>query len=229
MKIKSAQFEISAPDLKSCPRSARPEFAFIGRSNVGKSSLINMLAERRELAKVSVTPGKTQLINFFLMNEAWHLVDLPGYGYAQVARKDSARFNKAVLQYLEHRPNLSLVFTLVDAGTSPQELDLELMEWLVRREVPFVLVFTKMDKISADTAQANIAAFRERIAPWFVKPPAHFTCSAELKQGRSALLGVIEETLDAIKAEGKQVELTQTPEQKARAAAKKRPDIDRPW
>lgn len=227
--IASAIFDCSAPNLDACPDESLPEFAFIGRSNVGKSSLLNLLAGERGLARVSPTPGFTKLINFFTINKTWRLVDLPGYGYAQVARKDRARFNRAVLQYLEHRTNLSLVFALIDTTTSPQEIDVELVEWLVRKQVPFVLVFTKADKVSAAAAQANIDAFRERIAPWFVQPPAHFTCSSELKQGRNALLGVIEETLQAIEAESKQVELKQNPTQKARAAAKKRPDLNRPW
>src|SRR5450432_379713 len=145
MKIKSAVFDVSAPDLESCPRWALPEFAFIGRSNVGKSSLINMLAERRELAKVSVTPGKTKLINFFVINDRWSLVDLPGYGYAEVAKKERNEFNKSVGDYLGERKNIYCVFVLIDSRLPPQRIDLEFLEWLVGRAVPFALVFTKMD------------------------------------------------------------------------------------
>src|SRR5882672_8720369 len=157
MNISSAIFDRSAPDLDSCPDESLPEFAFIGRSNVGKSSLLNMLAGKSGLARVSPTPGFTKLINIFTMNNCWRLVDLPGYGFAQVARKDSARFSQAVSDYLEHRTNLCLVFALIDSGLGPQEIDLEFVEWLVRQAVPFVLVFTKTDKVSPMTAQANIA------------------------------------------------------------------------
>ncbi|HTJ79233.1 MAG TPA: ribosome biogenesis GTP-binding protein YihA/YsxC [Rariglobus sp.] len=195
MKIKSAQFEVSAPDLKSCPRSARHEFAFIGRSNVGKSSLINMLAERRELAKVSVTPGKTQLINFFLMNDSWHLVDLPGYGYAKVAKTQRASFNKAVADYLAGRKNLSCVFVLIDSRLTPQAIDLEFVEWLASCTVPFALVFTKLDKSGASVAQANIALFKQMIAPLCPEPPPSFVTSSKTKSGRTDLLTFIEKSL----------------------------------
>ena len=169
--ISSAIFDCSAPSLDFCPDESLPEFAFIGRSNVGKSSLLNMLAGEQGLARVSTTPGFTKLINVFTMNNCWRLVDLPGYGFAQGARKDRARFNQAVSDYLENRPNLSLVFALIDSGLAPQAIDLEFVEWLVRHAVPFVFVFTKTDKVSAVTAQANIAAFADRISAWFEKPP----------------------------------------------------------
>ena len=176
------------------------EFAFIGRSNVGKSSLLNMLAGEQGLARVSTTPGFTKLINIFTMNKCWRLVDLPGYGFAQGAGKDRARFNQAVADYLEHRTNLCLVFALIDSGLAPQAIDLEFVEWLVRHAVPFVLVFTKTDKVSAVTVQTNIAAFTDRISAWFEKPPAVFTCSAKTRQGRQELLGVIDEEMTAINA-----------------------------
>src|SRR5437588_328528 len=166
VNISSAIFKCSAPDLDSCPDESLPEFAFIGRSNVGKSSLLNMFAGRENLARVSTTPGFTKLINLFTMNKTWRLVDLPGYGFAEGARKESARFNQAVMDYLEHRPNLCLVFALIDSGLAPQEIDLQFVEWLVRHAVPFVLVFTKTDKVSPDTAQTNIAAFTDRISAW---------------------------------------------------------------
>src|SRR5689334_10905247 len=149
MNISSAIFDRSAPDLASCPDESLPEFAFIGRSNVGKSSLLNMLAGEEGLARVSRIPGFTKLINIFTMNHCWRLVDLPGYGFAHVARQDSARFNQAVIDYLEHRPNLCLVFALIESGLAPQAIDLEFVEWLVGKAVPFVLVFTKTDKVSA--------------------------------------------------------------------------------
>ena len=222
MHISSAIFDCSAPDLDSCPDESLPEFAFIGRSNVGKSSLLNMLAGENGLARVSPRPGFTKLINIFTMNKTWRLVDLPGYGFAEGAQKDSARFNQAVSNYLKNRANLCLVFALIESGLPPQDIDLEFLEWLTRNGVPFVLTFTKTDKISPATVQANIAAFLERIAAWFVQPPATFTCSAETGQGRQELLGVIDESLAAIQA-------AEPIGEKPPEARKKRPDRARPW
>src|SRR5689334_9208173 len=158
MNISSAIFLCSAPDLDSCPDESLPEFAFIGRSNVGKSSLLNMLAGIEALARVSPTPGFTKLINIFTMNKTWRLVDLPGYGFAQVARHDRAKFDRAVSDYLEHRRNLSCVFALIDSGLSPQKLDLEFVEWLTTQSIPYVLVFTKTDRGTPEEVQANITA-----------------------------------------------------------------------
>src|SRR6266446_6307519 len=169
VNISSAIFDRSAPDLNSCPDESLPEFAFIGRSNVGKSSLLNLLAGEQGLARVSPTPGFTKLINLFTMNKCWRLVDLPGYGFAHGPRKDSARLSETVVDYLENRTNLCLVFALIESGLAPQEIDLEFVEWLVRRDVPFVLVFTKTDKVSAVTVQRNIATFTDRISAWFEK------------------------------------------------------------
>ena len=191
MDISSATFFRSAPDLDSCPDESLPEFAFIGRSNVGKSSLLNIIAGQQGLARVSATPGFTKLINMFTMNKTWRLVDLPGYGWAHVARQDKAKFNAAVANYLCNRPNLCLVFALVDSSLPPQEMDLEFVEWLAENSVPFVLVFTKTDKVNAITVQANIAAFSERISDWCEKLPEIFTCSSVAKHGRRELLGVI--------------------------------------
>ena len=140
MNISSAIFDRSAPDLDSCPDESLPEFAFIGRSNVGKSSLLNMLAGRNGLARVSPTPGFTKLINIFTMNKTWRLVDLPGYGFAQVARKDKSKFNRAVNDYLRHRANLCCVFALIDSGLPPQKMDIEFVEWLTRHSVADVVV-----------------------------------------------------------------------------------------
>lgn len=195
MKIKSADFEVSAPNLESCPKSSRPEFAFIGRSNVGKSSLINMLAERRELAKVSVTPGKTKLINFFTINNTWSLVDLPGYGFANVGKKERSEFNKAVGDYLEERKNIFCVLVLIDSRLTPQRIDLEFLDWLGSCAVPFVLVFTKTDKQSATRSEANIALFSESLREKFETLPQIFTSSAKTKRGRTEILGFIEQTL----------------------------------
>jgi GTP-binding protein len=239
MEISSAIFDCSAPDLDSCPDESLPEFAFIGRSNVGKSSLLNMLSGKLDLARVSPTPGFTKLINIFTINKTWRLVDLPGYGFAQVARKDSSQFNHAVDNYLKHRTNLSCVFALLDSGLPPQEIDVAFVAWLTRNTVPFVLVFTKTDKVTPATAQANIAAFTARISEWFEKLPAIFTCSAMAKQGREELLGVIGEMMTAIQAESEQAlpEAAVPPEDVAasgqqliaRVARKKRPDLSRPW
>jgi GTP-binding protein len=203
VNISSAIFDRSAPDLDSCPDESLPEFAFIGRSNVGKSSLLNMLAGKGTLARVSTTPGFTKLINFFTMSKTWRLVDLPGYGFAAGAKQESARFNKAVARYLKHRPNLCCVFALLDSGLTPQEIDLEFVEWLTRNSVPFVLVFTKTDRGTLEEAEANIAAFTARIAGWFEKLPEIYRCSATTAQGRSELLAVIGATLGAIPAESK--------------------------
>lgn len=228
--ISSANFLCSAPDLEACPDESLPEFAFIGRSNVGKSSLLNMLAGEQGLARVSPTPGFTKLINIFTMNKTWRLVDLPGYGFAAGAKKDSQRFNKAVARYLKHRPNLSLVFTLIESGLEPQAIDIEFIEWLARNSVPFVLVFTKTDKVPPDVVQANIDAFKKSISAWFVQSPTCFTCSAETGHGRQDLLGVIDETITAIKAEANQV--PDDPEDglpKLPPTRKRGPDLNRPW
>ena len=201
MNISSAIFDCSAPDLASCPDESLPEFAFIGRSNVGKSSLLNMLAGKEALARVSPVPGFTKLINIFTINKTWRMVDLPGYGFAQVARQDRALFNQAVNDYLTHRPNLCCVFALLDSGLAPQKIDLSFVEWLARHAVPFVLVFTKTDRGTPEAVQANIAAFTARIAGWFEKLPEIFRCSSTTGQGRSELLGVIAATLAAGPAE----------------------------
>jgi GTP-binding protein len=227
MHIASAVFDRSCPDLESCPDESLPEFAFIGRSNVGKSSLLNTLAGKAELAKVSPVPGHTKLINMFTMNKTWRLVDLPGYGYAQVARADSSRFNQAVMDYLEHRANLCLVFALIDSGIEPQHIDIDFVEWLALKKVPFVLVFTKTDKSSSDEVQANIAAFKKRIAQWFVQLPAIFTCSAKNESGRAELLAVIEEQLTAIKAQSQST--PSGPKNSPTPPRKNRPDRARPW
>ena len=197
MNISSAIFDRSAPDLDSCPDESLPEFAFIGRSNVGKSSLLNMLAGKDNLARVSPTPGFTKLINIFTMNKTWRLVDLPGYGFAKVARENRTLFNRAVNDYLKHRPNLCCVFALLDSSLAPQAIDLDFVEWLTRNSVPFVIVFTKTDRGTPETVAANIAAFTASIAGWFEKLPEIFQCSSTTGWGRSDLLGVIAATLEA--------------------------------
>jgi GTP-binding protein len=234
VQISSAIFDCSAPDLDACPDESLPEFAFIGRSNVGKSSLLNLLAGKEGLARVSPKPGFTKLINVFTMNQTWRLVDLPGYGFAEGAKKDSARFNQAVSRYLKDRPNLCLVFALIDSGLTPQEMDLMFVEWLARNAIPFVLVFTKMDKETVAVVQANIAAFMKGISAWFEQPPAFFTSSATKELGRQELLGVIEEAILAIQAEAKQSaeasgSAPAAAAPKAKPTHKSRPDLHRPW
>ena len=195
MKIKSAEFEISAPDLRACPRWALPEFAFIGRSNVGKSSLINLLTERRDLAKVSNTPGKTKLFNFFVINGAWSLVDLPGYGYAQVGKQRRLEFNDAVAAFLSERPNLRCVFVLIDSRLPPQPIDLEFLRWLEGCTVPFALIFTKTDKQSEAKNQASVDLFKRTMGEWRSVLPDILLSSAQTRTGRSAILGHIAATL----------------------------------
>jgi GTP-binding protein len=206
---------------------------------VGKSSLLNMLSGKGDLARVSATPGSTRLINFFTMNRHWRLVDLPGYGYAHVARKDMAQFNQAVSDYIELRPNLFRVFALIDSGLPPQKIDLEFVEWLAVNSVPFVLVFTKTDKIKPTPMRANMAAFMDRISAWNITPPQTFTCSAKTKHGRSELLSMIAATIAAERSERGLSVPDEKPlpdpapaaerKSKAREGCVTRPNPARPW
>ena len=196
MIIRSATLLLSAPDLATCPESDRLEFAFIGRSNVGKSSLVNMLTRSKGLAKVSSTPGKTRLINFFTINETWTLVDLPGYGYAKVARQDRARFSSFVADYLQHRPNLRGTFVLLDSRLPPQKLDLDFLHWMVGCGLPFLLVFTKTDKLTRSAAQANIDAFLEKFREISEEVPMILMSSAKDGVGRTEILGAIASAME---------------------------------
>jgi GTP-binding protein len=191
MQIKSAEFITSASGLAECPAWDYPEFAFIGRSNVGKSSMINLLARRQALAKVSATPGKTRLLNFFLMNKSWALVDLPGYGFAKAAKSEKFDFNERAGDYLENRPNLRRVFTLIDSRHAPQRIDLDFLAWLGGTGVPFSLVFTKADKQSPAKTRASIALFLETLAPLVPALPEALTSSAKTGDGRNDILRVI--------------------------------------
>ncbi len=189
MKILSAEFETSAAGLRDCPNWNLPEFALIGRSNVGKSSLVNFLAARRDLAKASAVPGKTKLLNFFRVNKNWALVDLPGYGYAKVATQSKHEFNTAVADYIEKRPNLELVLLLVDSRLEPQSIDLEFLRWLSGCDVDYALVFTKADKQSPAKTRAAIDAFLAAAAEFLPEPPPPvFACSATAKTGREEIL-----------------------------------------
>lgn len=185
------EFVKSAPKWTDCPESDRPEYAFIGRSNVGKSSLINMLAERKDLAKTSGTPGKTQLLNIFLMEESWYLTDLPGYGYAKVSKVKRGQFQKMITNYLTQRPNLVNTFVLIDCRIPPQKIDLEFMEWLGESQIPFSIVFTKIDKISSTALQKALVNYKKEMLKTWESMPKVFTTSASGRIGRMELLNYI--------------------------------------
>ncbi len=197
MKIKTAEFVTSSPDLDSCPPEAAPEFAFIGRSNVGKSSLLNMLVGRKGLAKVSSTPGATQLINFFTINERWSLVDLPGYGYSKTPQKVREGFQRAVSDYLAQRESLRCVFVLIDGRHTPQKIDLDFCDWLAVHGIPFVLTVTKADKVKAGKLKSNVAAFLAALKERVDGEPRVFVSSAEDRRGRDEVLRFIGEALEA--------------------------------
>jgi len=192
MQIHSADFEISAPDFDSCPQSDFPEFAFIGRSNVGKSSLINALTNKKDLAVVSRQPGRTRLINFFRINRKWTLVDLPGYGYAKASGQARHKFNEFVSDYLVKRDNLSCVFVLIDSRHTPQNVDLQFASWLIEYEIPFVLIYTKTDKVKPSVVQQNIDLFKEAMMEFCDGLPRIYTCSAKTGKGRREILEFIE-------------------------------------
>ena len=191
MKISSAAFVMSNSDYKACPKPTLTEFAFIGRSNVGKSSLINMLLSKKNLAKTSSAPGKTQLINHFIINDAWYLVDLPGYGYAKVSKNQREKWQKLISSYLRHRENLTLVFILIDIRLEPQKIDLEFINWCGEEQIPFSLVLTKLDKVSRAEAQRNILKLQVALLETWEELPPLFTTSATNGDGRDALLEYI--------------------------------------
>lgn len=194
MKISSAKYISSNAKFEDCPPADMPEYAFIGRSNVGKSSLINMLCGVNGLARISSTPGKTQIINHYLINEKWYLVDLPGYGYAKVSKLKRAQFNQMISRYILGRKNLMCVFVLVDARIEPQALDLEFMENLASKEIAFTIVFTKCDKLSKIKLPKTIAAYKKRMLMEWEEFPMHFLTSSEKKTGRADVLNFIGET-----------------------------------
>ena len=191
MIIKSAEFQCSNTRTDRLPAPELPEYAFIGRSNVGKSSLINMLVQRKGLAKTSQTPGKTQLINHFLINENWQLVDLPGYGYARTSKSNRGEWSKFISFYLRNRENLQCVFVLIDSRLDPQKIDLEFCTWLGENGLPFQLIFTKADKQSSVKTDQNIAKFRKSLLEIFEEMPQHYITSAETQDGRDDLLNFI--------------------------------------
>ncbi len=200
MVIRTAKFVASYPRVEKAPISNKPEYAFIGRSNVGKSSLINMLTNRKGLAKTSSTPGKTQLINHFFINEQWYLVDLPGYGYARVSKTSKSTWDKMIRDYLKFRPNLMYVFVLIDVRLSAQKNDLEFINWLGENEIPFVLVFTKADKLSAEQVNLSVEKYRIKLSETWEELMPMFVSSAEKKRGRDEILDFIEKTKTEFKA-----------------------------
>ena len=193
-----ASFVISSPDVASCPRSTLPEYAFIGRSNVGKSSLINMLTRNPKLAKTSQKPGKTLLINHFLIDEKWHLVDLPGYGYAQAGQKQREKLRLMIERYCLLRQELCSLFVLVDCRHEPQQIDLEFMEWLGENEVPFAIVFTKGDKLGKVRLRENVEAYKQKMLETWVELPPVFVTSAETGMGGDELLQYIESVNESL-------------------------------
>jgi GTP-binding protein len=193
MIIRKAVFVISNRDYLKCPKADRPEYAFIGRSNVGKSSLINMLVSNSSLAKTSGKPGKTQLINHFSINDSWYLVDLPGYGFAKVSRDTREQWDNMIKNYLKNRENLQCVFILVDSRLDPQVSDLELMEWMAISGIPFVLIFTKVDKQSKSKTLGLIARYKKELEEQWEEFPIYFVSSAETGQGREEILKFIED------------------------------------
>jgi len=193
MKIKSAEFIISNSLVAKCPKDRLPEYAFIGRSNVGKSSLINMITNKKNLAKTSGRPGKTQLINHFMINKEWFLVDLPGYGYARVSKKSKKTFQKFITDYFEKREQMVCAFVLVDSRHEPQKVDLEFMDWLGRNQVPFNIIFTKTDKLKPEALKRNIARYQEILLKTWEECPQHFTTSSSNYSGKDELLNYIEE------------------------------------
>jgi len=203
VKINTAEFIISNSDPKKCPNEPIPEYAFIGRSNVGKSSLINMLTNHKNLAKTSGRPGKTQLINHFKINQNWFLVDLPGYGYAKVSKSVKATFQKFITEYFEKRENLTCAFVLVDIRHDAQKIDIEFINYLGTIEVPFCIVFTKADKIGKVKAEQAVAAYRKALlASNWEEMPQHFVTSSEDARGKDELLKFIDEVNQQVFSQG---------------------------
>lgn len=199
MIIKDAKFVISNTDITKCPKDGKPEYAFIGRSNVGKSSLINMLTGNKKLAKTSGKPGKTQLINHFVINDDWYLVDLPGYGYAKASKTSRASWEKFIADYLTKREELVNIFVLLDSRLEMQQIDMEFMNWCGEKGLAFSMVFTKIDKLSSTQLQKNLAKYRKEMLKYWEQLPPVFTTSSESKFGREKILNYIDQINDAIR------------------------------
>lgn len=196
MIIKSSEFVVSNSDVAKCPDSKLPEYAFIGRSNVGKSSLINMLTARKSLAKTSGRPGKTQLINHFLINKDWHLVDLPGYGYARVSKSIKKTFQKFITAYFEHREQMLCAFVLIDSRHNPQPIDLEFMQWLGEHGIPFCIIFTKADKLKPNAVLRNVEVYKSKMLEIWEEMPKYFITSSTNDLGREEVLKYIQSLND---------------------------------
>ena len=199
MKIKSAEFVISNTDVKKCPKEPYPEYAFIGRSNVGKSSLINMITNHKSLAKTSGKPGKTQLINHFIINKSWFLVDLPGYGYAQVSKDKRRTFQKFIRDYFDKRMQLACSFVLIDSRHEPQKIDLEFMQLLGERGIPFCIVFTKADKLNKNALEKNISHYKKILLETWEEVPTYFITSSSTSLGNEEILKFIDQVNDSIR------------------------------
>ncbi len=201
MEIKSAEFVISNADVKKCPADGKVEYAFIGRSNVGKSSLINMLTRNKKLAMTSATPGKTLLINHFLINKSWYLVDLPGYGFAQRNKKTQEKITKIIEDYILTREQMANLFLLIDIRLEPQKIDLEFMEWLGENGIPFAIVFTKADKLTNGKNKSNVQKYLAKIKQSWEELPPYFITSSESRLGREELLDYIDQINKSISEE----------------------------
>lgn len=200
MIIRTAEFHVSNSDPAKCPEPEKPEYAFIGRSNVGKSSLINMLLERKNLARTSATPGKTRLINHFIINSEWYLVDLPGYGYARISKKEREKWELMIKKYFLKRSSLVNTFILVDARIEPKKADIEFINWFGQEQLPFTIVFTKADKLSANQLASNVADFKAKLSETWEEIPSYVITSAETGDGRGELLSLISKGNEAFAA-----------------------------
>lgn len=208
MKIKSAEFVISNSNVAKCPTNAIPEYAFIGRSNVGKSSLINALVNRKNLAKTSGKPGKTQLINHFIINKEWFLVDLPGYGYAKVSKSEKKTFQKFITNYFKERQQLVCAFVLVDCRHEPQKIDLVFMEWLATKGVPFYIIFTKSDKLTINTLPKHIENYKNKMLKLWEEMPPYFITSSSNKEGCEDILNQIQVLNEGFEKDQKKWKIT---------------------
>ncbi|MDR3287512.1 MAG: ribosome biogenesis GTP-binding protein YihA/YsxC [Prevotellaceae bacterium] len=193
MIIKQADFICSSSKTEQCPQTKLPEYAFIGRSNVGKSSLINMLTGKKKLAKVSGTPGKTRLINHFLINNSWYLVDLPGYGYAKASKTERGAFSRIIIDYLERREEMTLLFALIDSRLEPQKIDIEFINILGENGIPFAIIFTKTDKLGTEKLNQNVEDYKKLLSEFWDELPKIFISSAEKKTGKDEILDYIDE------------------------------------
>jgi GTP-binding protein len=201
MEIKKSEFSISSAVLSQCPKDTKPEFAFIGRSNVGKSSLINMLTNHKGLAKTSATPGKTLLINHFIINNEWYLVDLPGYGYAKRSKTIQQKLERMITSYILGREQMVNVFVLIDVRHDPQKNDLDFIQWLGESSVPFSIIFTKADKLGPVKAKQNVGVYMTKLKETWEELPPYFITSAEKKTGRDEVLDYIEKIIKGLETE----------------------------